>query len=226
MIGHVVLLAENFRPEHRTALNWLNRVSTEDCAFFGLVLETWRIDDSRPAPHLRIEVQPDDWSKSVRAAESARDRERHALRRRFWADVQSRFRDDDGRGDWSGLGKPSREAWMSFKRRKGGPAFNIAFCRPGGSPRIRVEAYIDTGETESTAALYSELKSRRDEIEGRFGDELEWSPLDRKRASRVSSYFPDSFAFDDEHLWPQVCDWAVPTLGRLRAAIDPLLDDL
>ena len=37
--GHVVLLAEDFRPEHRTALNWLNRVSTEDCAFFGLVLE-------------------------------------------------------------------------------------------------------------------------------------------------------------------------------------------
>lgn len=48
--GHAVLLAENFRPEHRTALNWLNRVSTEDCAYFGLVLEAWRIDDS-PGQH-------------------------------------------------------------------------------------------------------------------------------------------------------------------------------
>ena len=32
--SYAVLLAENFRPEHRSALNWLNSISTEDCGFF------------------------------------------------------------------------------------------------------------------------------------------------------------------------------------------------
>lgn len=31
--GYAVLLAEKFTEEHRSALNWLNRVSTEDFAF-------------------------------------------------------------------------------------------------------------------------------------------------------------------------------------------------
>ena len=85
--GHAVLLAENFRPEHRTALNWLNRVSTEDCAYFGLVLEAWRIDNSRPAPHLRVEVQPDDWSRTVRASVAGGHSQLSALYFQFWSEV-------------------------------------------------------------------------------------------------------------------------------------------
>ena len=37
--SYAVLLTETFRPEHRSALNWLNRISTEGCGFFGLSLE-------------------------------------------------------------------------------------------------------------------------------------------------------------------------------------------
>lgn len=87
--GHAVLLAENFRPEHRTALNWLNRVSTEDGAYFGLVLEAWRIDNSRPAPHLRVEVQPDNWSRTVRASVASGHSQLNALYFQFWSVVSA-----------------------------------------------------------------------------------------------------------------------------------------
>ena len=33
-------------------------------------------------------------------------------------------------------------------------------------------------------------------------------------------------AIEEEDLWPEAQEWIVPTLGRLRAAIDPVLDDL
>lgn len=36
---YAVLLASEFRDEHRAALNWLNTISTNDFGFFGIALE-------------------------------------------------------------------------------------------------------------------------------------------------------------------------------------------
>ena len=221
--SYAVLLTETFRAEHRSALNWLNSVSTEGCGFFGLSLEVWRIGDSIPAPQLRVDVQPDDWSKSVRAAKDREDSERDARFRQFWTGVQPGFRDDDAY--WAGLGRPSKEAWMSFKRRQG-IAFIVSFCRLDGARRLRVEAYVDTGDPDSTDEMYSALESRSVEIEKAFGGPLEWSALEKRRASRVSYYFPKPMGIEDEELWPEAHEWIVPTLGRLRVAVDPVLDDL
>ena len=45
----IVWIARNFRDEHREALDLLNRRTGEDTEFFGIEVELWRIDDSRPA---------------------------------------------------------------------------------------------------------------------------------------------------------------------------------
>ena len=220
--SYAVLLTETFRPEHRSALNWLNSISTEGRGFFGISLEVWRIGDSIPAPRLRVDVQPDDWSKSARAAKGREDSERNARYRRFWTGVQSGFRDHGA--DWAGRGRPSQEAGMIFKSRQG-VSFRGAFCVLDGVRRLRVEAYVDTRDAESTADLYSALESRRGEIEEAFGESLEWSALHEKRASRVEGYFSKSIAIEDEDLWPEAQRWIVPTLRRLRDAVDPVLDD-
>jgi len=216
--SYAVLLAENFRPEHRSALNWLNSISKRDCGFFGLGLETWRIADSNPAPRFRIDVQPDDWTKDIRIPESPRE----ALYRRFWTERQSDFRGDNRA--WAGRGKPSKDPWMTFKSQKG-VQFVVAFCRPGGIRSLRCEAYVDTGDKESTDELYKQLKFRSNEIEQAFDAPLEWSELQNRRASRISSYFPQSIGIEEEHQWPQARGWAVSTLGRLRSAMEPVLDE-
>lgn len=221
--SYAVLLAENFRPEHRSALTWLNSISQEDCGFFGLGLETWRIGNSKPAPRLRVDVQPDDWSKSVRAMKDRDESERSLLLRRFWAEMQSSFRTDSP--DWAGRGRPSKETWMTFKSRMG-IQFNVTFCRPDNIRRLRCEAYIDTRDKESTAELYEALRSRRDEVDTAFGDELEWSRLEGRKASRISSYYPEPIRFEEEDRWPLAREWAVSALGRLRSAVEPVLNDL
>ena len=221
--SYAVLLTETFRAEHRSALNWLNTISTEGCGFFGLSLEVWRIGDSIAAPRLRVDVHPDGRSKSVRAANDREDSERDQLHRRFWAEVQQRYREDTT--DWARRRKPSKKRWMIFKQRQG-VEFNVSFFKPDDRWRLRVEAYVDTKDAESTAKMYSALKSRSDEIEEAFGEPLEWSALEEKRASRVTCHFPKPMAIEEEDLWPEAQEWIVPTLGRLRAAIDPVLDDL
>ena len=58
----VVWIAEEFRDEHRAALDLLNASTTQDYAYFGVEIELVKIDESRPAPRFNIAVQPNDWT--------------------------------------------------------------------------------------------------------------------------------------------------------------------
>ena len=67
----VVWVAKEFRDEHRHALDWLNQHTDDDTEFFGVLVEVWSIDGSRPAPHFNVVVAPNEWRhqavRSVRA---------------------------------------------------------------------------------------------------------------------------------------------------------------
>ena len=62
-----VLVAKEFRPEHRSALTWLNSISGEGSGFFGIEVHAVRIADSPTAVRLDMVVKPDDFSRRARA---------------------------------------------------------------------------------------------------------------------------------------------------------------
>ncbi len=64
----VIWLVPRLLDEHRSALDWLNERTDERSHFFGVVVSVVRIGDSRPAPVFTVEVRPNDWQKSARAA--------------------------------------------------------------------------------------------------------------------------------------------------------------
>jgi hypothetical protein len=86
----VIWVAARFTDEHRAALDWLNRNSSEDVNFFGLEIELWRIDNSAPAPRFNVASQPNGWQKGVaRAAESAAQLSPAAQRQMdFWSKLR------------------------------------------------------------------------------------------------------------------------------------------
>ena len=68
-------------------------------------------------------------------------------------------------------------------------------------------------------ARFSELYEHRSEIEAAFGGELDWEPLDHRRASRVATCTPGDVTQADRH--EQYIEWFITSLERLRTALDP-----
>ena len=62
-----IWIAERFTEGHRAALDWLNRKTSEDVAFFGVEVEAWRIADSPAAPRFNVVVRPNAWARETRA---------------------------------------------------------------------------------------------------------------------------------------------------------------
>ena len=224
--GYAVLLAPEFRDEHRAALDWLNSVSTADFGFFGVVLEAWCIGDSPPAPRLRVEVKPNNWSDSVQAAHSSGLTETQQAYLRFWGEFLPAFR--DVYPGWTRATVPQKRHWMTFPSARSGLArYSAAFCRPDGRRLLRAEAYIKTGERKSTKEAFDALREKREQIEQAVCEELEWDDhVDRGRASRISLYFPDEIRVTDEERWPEARDWLIQAMGKMRAAFDPALQEL
>ena len=69
----IVWIAARFTEEHRSTLDWLNKITDESFRFFGLEVELWRIGDSPAAPKFNIVSKPNDWSRSVAQAARAID---------------------------------------------------------------------------------------------------------------------------------------------------------
>ena len=220
---HAVLLAEGFRPEHLSALSWLNEVSRSPFGFFGLVLEAWRIDGSRPAPHLRIELEPDEWSRSVRDARTGPLSDRQARCLEFWGEIQRALQQLDSR--WEVGRRASKNPWMVFASRNR-VGYNAAFYGQGSKRRLRAEVFIDARDADSTAVIYTDLHSQREAIEQRLGYGLDWEPQVHGRSARISISYSKFVSEDAAAEWPEAQQWLVQALSELRDVFDPVLEQM
>ena len=78
-----VWITSDPRPEHETAVHWLNEVLPADTAIYLVKIEAYRIGDSRPAPSLSIVAGPSLEAKEI-GEQKKELAERHILRLEFW----------------------------------------------------------------------------------------------------------------------------------------------
>ena len=215
---HAVLIAETFRPEHRSALQWLNANSTDAVHFFGVVLRAWRIGDSRPALQLDVVVEPDKWMREVRE-ETASLSEKQLAYREFWSVFLPEFHEHHP--GWSRANAPAKGNWMDFPAGKRGLHYSVNFCRPMNRPQFRIELYVDAPDEQTASARFDALDDGRSVIEARFGEPLEWDPLDGRRSCRIASYYPEDVDVENRARWPELRTWAIGRMGALRDAFQP-----
>ena len=186
----VVWLTREFQDEHRQALDWLNQRTGEDTAFFGVVVEAWRIDDSRPAPHFKVVAMPNDWQKRMARA-------RHDRRARANAETTA-----SNRSFFQGLdlallkefglvpgGNDPRWKWQRF--RSGSRWRNHVYYGASDDPlgqfdgNIWVQLYINHEDQSWNKTLFDRLATRKEQIEGELSGSLKWLRQDSLKASRV-----------------------------------------
>jgi len=219
----VVWIAETFRDEHRAAIDFLNRVTTDEFAFFAVQIELWRIAESPFAPRFALVAKPNNWSKQAQAAKQLSEddlTETQKLYREFWSKLiekaTNRYRALATR-------QPFKGNWQTAERIRGGnPAFAANATFPWDKS-LRCEVYI---EGSLAKAAFHELHNRRSEIEQAFGDALAWEALPDAIASRIAYYMPATERCSDRDRWVAQQEWLLTHWPRLADVFRPYIKNL
>lgn len=211
----VVWIAKQIREEHRQALDWLNRHTDSEIAFYGVVVELLQIDDSRPAFNFKLLAFPNEFRKS-RIPQSGGTSERGETYRAFFQDVIDRLREDY---QFTGARIGQAQSWYAFASGHSGITYNGSFAQGG---RVRTEVYIHGGTQEENKALFDRLEGSKREIESSFGEPIEWERLDDRRSSRAAVYRSGSID-DDSDTLIEIRKWMIDRLMKFKAVVGPML---
>jgi Domain of unknown function (DUF4268) len=205
----IVWIAAAFTEEHRSTLDWLNKITDESFRFFGLEVELWRIGDSPAAPKFNIVSKPNNWSRSVaQAARAIDDVELSNTRRAqlaYWSAFQLVLAAT--KGPLSGSRKPQPASWMNYPIGRTGFYLSAVMLRR--EKQVRAELYISNPEAK---IYYYLLQQQCETIEGEAGYRLDWAELPEGQDSRIAVYLPDADP-EDRSDWGRQHQWLAARLN-------------
>ena len=219
----LMLVAANFRKEVTSTVLWLIghgiRAQCFRVAPFGfgqeILIDLQQIIPTPEAADYMIGMaDKESEEKSSQRTQTLRDEKRHA----FWTKALEVLR-ARGVSRYEGI-SPSRKYWLGSPTGMSGCGYNLIF----GSKIARVELYLGRSRPDENKWLLDQLKRERQEIEGRFGAELDWQRLDGKKASKIC--LQHSFDGFDEENWPVMIDWLCEHIVKLVEAFSEPLDRL
>ena len=117
--------------------------------------------------------------------------------RRFWNEFSPEF--SKRYPDWTG--KPRDPNWMEFDSSKPSVFYSASFCSStdrGPADRLRAEVFMKSSKKEKNKEVFDDLYRRKDQIEEKVGDGLDWDRKDDTKKSRISLYFGDEIRVTEE----------------------------
>jgi hypothetical protein len=220
----VVWLTREFRDEHRQALDWLNQRTGEDTQFFGVVVELWKIDESRPAPHFNLVAAPNDWRKeSVSRAAGQEPGNPSAKGERYRVFFQRLIDTLREQHNFTAAKLGQAQNWYTFASGYGQRfRYSASFT---GQQRARVEVYIDSGDANENRALFDGLETHEESIEADLGYTLDWQPLEQKQACRIATDRAGTID-DSQDVLEEIHDWMVDRLLAFKRVFDGYFREL
>ncbi len=205
----VIWLADSIRDEHRQTLEWLNQRTDSKTQFFAVVVEVFKIDDSKPVYNFRPIVFPNEWQKTKRqqsvGAISPKGEAYRTFFQKFIDDLREKYNFTNARA-----GQPQN--FYEFTSGISGIRYVASFAHGN---RVRAEIYIDKGDNEINKDIYDSLKAEETVIEEELGEELSWERLDNRRASRIAIYRDGSIDASESEL-EEIHKWLIEILLELK----------
>ena len=172
--GFTMWLAEEFRPEHRSVLEWLNETGPKGAKFFAIKPRVVSIEGSEERGfEFEVVVEPNGWEREV-SDESLTDSEQSY--RQFFGEMVDAY--SRRRPNWYKL-KPRPRNYLTFSAGISGVRFGWVFHQ---GPEFSVEFYISKSNKERNEEISETLKREQTQIEENLGVELEGERLPQKQA--------------------------------------------
>lgn len=214
-VSVIVWIVADAREEHASAIEWLNKHTTDDVAFFLIEIHAFTIEGSSPAPMFKIIEQPNDFAKNAKSyAEKGKLSESQTCRLEFW----NQFNDViDQRGKPFNKHKATTDHWYTVA--VGSSKCYISIDLVNKDHKIRVGLWIPDNKD-----FYDTLFTHKAEIEKAFGGQLDWDRLDGKKSSIVSIDIK-GLNFKKQDNYPELMNASIDNVVSLKNAIIPYLND-
>ncbi len=210
----LVWIVEETRDEHRAAVEYLNSLTSDNFAFFLVKLQLYRIGDSVPAPMFTVVERPNNW---VRSSSVSATPTRHALQlQEWWTDFNTFAKTQPEYMKVFRCLKPQPHHWYSLPLGTSKANLEITIAKKN---RVNAGVYF----ANDKEAFYALLEQKAT-IEQELGFELDWQPLDGKKAARIEivlfapfTTFTEATQQERESIFAWYCD----KLIKLRKVFAP-----
>ena len=214
----IIWVAPNFLERHRRILNWMNRNTTRDLAFYGVQVRVLKIGGSDPAPLFELAVEPTSAPTSPRTRNSniAHEDDRYPSFFQTIVDELSR------QGVFEYETVRSKQSWFEFNTGLDGITYVAAFTtRSTARVKLHIRCRI-----KGNHQWFEYLSVRRLDIEDKLGEPLNWEERSRGNQHRhlIGLYKPGSMDSPEDEL-SELSDWMIEKLAKLKRVFDPYLDD-
>ena len=219
----IMFVAGNFRKEVTAAVLWLIthgiRVQCFRVVPYSLgeelLIDLKQIIPTPEATDYMISMATKE--KEERSAEDAQRRS-HQLRMEFWEQALDQFR-VQGLTRYQNIG-PSKDHWLNCATGVSGCVYSLIFLQH----EARVELGFQRADRTDNKWIFDKLQAKKDELDRRFGGNLEWKRMDDKKSSKIQL----AQSFDSYHrdVWPQIIDWLGKHVRLLEGAFSEPLNQL
>ena len=211
----VIWIAERFRDEHRSALDWLNANTRDGLDFFGVRFELWRIGSSLPAPKFDVVCQPNGWTKAVSAAVAGSTQNSDHLR--FWRAFHERV-ELQAPDLTATLSPPAPRSWLGSRLSRANFFISLTLIPSRGEVSCELRVRVPAAR-----AVFQALLADRTEIENVAGP-LEWIEVDGQHVRRIVAR--TQLDPSDPVHWDEIFTWFIQRINALRQAVQPRMADL
>ncbi|MGB3317258.1 MAG: DUF4268 domain-containing protein [Albidovulum sp.] len=207
----VIWISKKITPEHKVAVEWLNRLATDGTSFYALEIELWRIGDSAIAPSFNTVVRPSEPARLAESAKSGLDGAEGLTAAKqdlfeYWqafeqvlAKHQSVVR----------AVSPLAQNWLVHSIGKSGVTLNSSWNRKQNW--VRAELYLTGPQADS---YFQQLRDHREALEAALGFNLDWyDGATSDRRIFVTKTFPN---VADRESWPAQHEWLAQQLEDLH----------
>lgn len=205
----IIWIASEFTDEHKKALDWLNDHTNDEVGFYGVRIELWQIDSSRPAIKLNVRSQPNTAVSQAAKSKASKDlTESRKAQLEFW----TQFRDKLAKTKQiPSLQTPRPQHWFDVSLGKS--HIHLSNICNTSDNKIGVRVYIGNKIADQ---MLPYLETMRDEIEQEIGETLTWNPNPENRDKVIS--LTKNADLIDKTSWNESIHWLVNKTIAFRKA--------